>query len=94
MDSSILNKDQNLNSENQYSPKEKFYTDKKFPSGLLATNGNAIKLDDLASKVLKRTSDLIARPVDHKSEADLTRNILDIGVSWFKYVQILFKAII
>lgn len=80
MTSSILDKDKNLNSDNQYSPKEKYYTDKKFPSDLLATNGSSVKLDDLASKVLKRTSDLIARPVDFKSEADLTRRILDIGV--------------
>lgn len=74
-----------MNADNQYSPKEKYYTDKKFPSDLLAKKESTVKLDDLASKVLKRTSDLIAKPVDIKSETDLTRRVLDIGVRYHNY---------
>lgn len=82
VDSSIFLKSQNVHPENQYSPKEKFYTDKKFPASLLSASASKhIQLDDLAEKVLKRTRDLIAKPVDMQSEDELTRRILDIGVS-------------
>lgn len=92
---SLLEKNHNVDPENQYSPKEKIFADKKFPVDLLRSSStSSIKLEDLVSKVLKRVNDLIAKPVDLSSEDELTKRILDIGVSvrqsvdaicfWFK----------
>ena len=79
---SALEKNHSMDPENQYSPKEKIFTDKKFPVDLLHQNSTAsIKLDDLVEKVLKRVKDLISKSVDYSSEEDLTKRILDIGVS-------------
>jgi uncharacterized spore protein YtfJ len=80
--SNVLEKSHQMGSENQYSPKEKIFGDKKFPVDLLVQTSTAsIKLEDLVEKVLKRVKDLIAKPVQHSSEDDLTKRILDIGVS-------------
>ncbi|XP_070495965.1 dystrophin, isoforms A/C/F/G/H-like isoform X7 [Chironomus tepperi] len=77
---SALEKNHNTDPENQYSPKEKICTDKKFPVDLLHQNSTAsIKLDDLVEKVLKRVKDLVSKSVDYSSEEDLTKRILDIG---------------
>lgn len=79
---SALEKNHNMDPENQYSPKEKICTDKKFPVDLLHQNSTAsIKLDDLVEKVLKRVKDLVSKSVDYSSEEDITKRILDIGVS-------------
>lgn len=73
--------------DNQYSPKEKFYGDKKFPLDLLQQSSlplqstSSINLEDLVERLLKRVNDLINRPVDVSSEDELTKRILDIGVS-------------
>lgn len=78
----LLEKNHNMDPENQYSPKEKVFADKKFPVDLLrSTPTSAIKLEDLVSKVLKRVNDLIAKPIDLSSDDELTKRILDIGVS-------------
>lgn len=78
----LLEKSHQMDPENQYSPKEKIFADKKFPVDLLQSSSTAsIKLEDLVEKVLKRVKDLIAKPVDFSSEDDLTKRILDIGVS-------------
>ncbi|KAL7035147.1 hypothetical protein ACKWTF_008245 [Chironomus riparius] len=77
---SALEKNHNMDPENQYSPKEKICTDKKFPVDLLHQNSTAsIKLDDLVEKVLKRVKDLVSKSVDYSSEEDITKRILDIG---------------
>lgn len=80
---SMLEKSQRHDPENQYSPKEKVFVDKKFPADLLRSNSASkhVKLDDLVSKVSKRVYDLISKPVDRASEEELTKRILDIGVS-------------
>lgn len=82
---SMLEKSQRLDPENQYSPKEKVFADKKFPADLLRSNSTSkhVKLDDLVAKVSKRVYDLISKPVDLSSEEELTKRILDIGVSIF-----------
>lgn len=72
--------------ENQYSPKEKVVGDKKFPLDLLQQTTQlqstaSIKLEDLVEKVLKRVKDLVVKPVDFTSEDEITKRILDIGVS-------------
>jgi tRNA/tmRNA/rRNA uracil-C5-methylase (TrmA/RlmC/RlmD family) len=76
---SLLDKDQCLDPENQYSPKTKIFADKKFPQDLLRSS--SVKLEDLVEKVLKRVNDLTSKPVDLSSEDELTKRILDIGVS-------------
>lgn len=79
---SAWEKDSKMDPENQYSPREKIFTDKKFPLDLLHQNTTtSIKLDDLVEKVLKRVKDLVSKSVDYSSEDDLTKRILDIGVS-------------
>lgn len=79
---SMLEKNHNLDPENQYSPKEKIFADKKFPQDFMRSpSTSSVKLEDLVAKVLKRVNDLIAKPVDISSEEDLTKRILDIGVS-------------
>jgi gas vesicle protein len=79
---SLLEKENHSGAENQYSPKEKVFVDKKFPVDLLQQTSTAsIRLEDLVEKVLKRVKDLVTKPVDHSSEDDLTKRILDIGVS-------------
>jgi hypothetical protein len=76
-----IEKNNMVDSENNYSPKEKYYTDKKLPVDLLQQSSvSSIKLDDLVEKVLKRVKDLIAKPCDLSCEDDLTKRILDIGV--------------
>ncbi|CRK92206.1 CLUMA_CG005754, isoform A [Clunio marinus] len=76
----LLEKNHNVDPENQYSPKEKVFADKKFPLDLLrSSSASPIKLDDLVTKVLKRVKDLISKPADLSSEDDLTKRILDIG---------------
>lgn len=90
--SGYLQKNNMHDAENQYSPKEKVYGDKKFPLDLLQQttplqSTASIKLEDLVEKVLKRVKDLITRPVDVNSEEELTKNILDIGVSWKFYFE-------
>lgn len=78
----MLEKNHNLDPENQYSPKEKVFADKKFPVDLLRSSStSSIKLEDLVTKVLKRVNDLTSKPVDTSSEDELTKRILDIGVS-------------
>lgn len=78
----MLEKNHNVDPENQYSPKEKVFGDKKFPVDLLRSSStSSIKLEDLVTKVLKRVNDLVAKPVDLSSEDELTKTILDIGVS-------------
>lgn len=78
----MLSKNHNLDPENQYSPKEKVFVDKKFPVDLLRSSStSSIKLEDLVAKVFKRVNDLISKPVDFSSDDDLTKRILDIGVS-------------
>lgn len=72
--------------DNQYSPNEKVYSDKKFPLDLLQQTSTApIKLEDLVERLLKRVNDLINRPVDTSSDEELTKRILDIGVSLFDF---------
>lgn len=79
---SMLEKNHSVDPENQYLPKEKIFIDKKFPQDLLRSSStSSIKLEDLVSKVLKRVNDLTAKPVDLSSEDELTKRILDIGVS-------------
>jgi hypothetical protein len=85
--SGYLQKSSKHDAENQYSPKEKVYGDKKFPLDLLQQttplpSTASIKLEDLVEKVLKRVKDLIVKPVDLNSEDELTKRILDIGVSF------------
>ncbi|KAG5680611.1 hypothetical protein PVAND_010105 [Polypedilum vanderplanki] len=76
----VLEKSNQIDIDNQYSPKEKIFADKKFPIDLLQQTSTAsIKLEDLVEKVLKRVKDLISKPVDHSSDEDLTKRILDIG---------------
>lgn len=87
--SGYLQKNNKHDAENQYSPKEKVYGDKKFPLDLLQQttllqSTASIKLEDLVEKVLKRVKDLIVKPVDFSSEDELTKTILDIGVSLMK----------
>ena len=78
----LLEKNHNVDPENQYLPKEKVFADKKFPQDLLRSSStSSIKLEDLVTKVLKRVNDLTAKPVDLSSEDELTKRILDIGVS-------------
>lgn len=82
---SYLHKNSKNDAENQYSSKEKVYG-KKFPLDLLQQttplqSTASIKLEDLVEKVLKRVKDLITKPVDLSSEDELTKRILDIGVS-------------
>ena len=78
----LLEKNHNLDPENQYSPKEKVFADKKFPQDFLrAPSTSEVKLEDLVSKVSKRVNDLVSKPVDLTSEEELTKRILDIGVS-------------
>lgn len=78
----LLEKNHNLDPENQNSPKEKVFADKKFPLDLYrSTSTSSIKVEDLVAKVLKRVKDLIAKPVELSSEDELTKRILDIGVS-------------
>lgn len=90
---SALEKNHVMDPENQYSPKEKIFTDKKFPVDLLQPNTTAsIKLDDLVEKVLKRVKDLISKPVDFSSDEDLTKRILDIGVSHLILSRFYFKT--
>lgn len=79
----MLEKNHNVDPENQYSPKEKIFADKKFPVDLLRSSStSSIKLEDLVTKVLKRVNDLISKPVDLSSDDELTKRILDIGVSF------------
>lgn len=79
---SMLEKNHNLGPENQYSPKEKVFVDKKFPQDFLRSpSTSSVKLEDLVAKVLKRVNDLVTKPVDVTSEEELTKRILDIGVS-------------
>jgi GTPase involved in cell partitioning and DNA repair len=53
----MLEKNHNVDPENQYSPKEKVFADKKFPVDLLRSSSTAsIKLEDLVKKVLKRVN--------------------------------------
>lgn len=78
----LLEKNHNVDPENQYSPKEKIFADKKFPADLMRSSSlSSIKLEDLVAKVFKRVNDLISKPVDLSSEEELTKRILDIGVS-------------
>lgn len=82
-DMSMLEKNHNLDPENQYSPKEKVFADKKFPVALLRSSSNSsVKLEDLVAKVLKRVNDLVSKPIDLSSNEELTKRVLDIGVSW------------
>ena len=81
--SNYLDKNNQHDADNQYSPKEKVYSDKKFPLDLLQQPTASIKLEDLVERLLKRVNDLINRPVDVSSEEELTKRILDIGVSEF-----------
>lgn len=86
----MLEKNHNVDPENQYSPKEKVFADKKFPQDLLrSTSTSSIKLEDLVAKVLKRVNDLISKPLDVSSDDELTKRILDIGVRscLFDYVS-------
>lgn len=86
---SMLEKNHNLDPENQYLPREKVFADKKFPADLLRSpSTSSIKLEDLVSKVLKRVNDLISKPVDLKSDEELTKRILDIGVSIYDFDEI------
>jgi hypothetical protein len=78
---SMLEKSHSVDPENQNSPKEKVFADKKFPLDLLRSSSTPIKLEDLVTKVSKRVYDLIQKPVDLSSEEELTKRILDIGVS-------------
>lgn len=79
---SLLEKNHNVDPENQYSPKEKIFADKKFPVDLLRSSStSSIKTEDLVAKVLKRVGDLVSKPVDLESEDEMTKRILDIGVS-------------
>lgn len=79
---SLFEKNHNVDPENQYSPKEKVFADKKFPVDLLQSSStSSIKVEDLVAKVLKRVNDLISKPVDLSSDDELTKRILDIGVS-------------
>lgn len=81
-DMSLLEKNHSVDPENQYSPKEKVFADKKFPQDLLRSSStSSIKLEDLVAKVLKRVNDLISKPVDLSSDEELRKRILDIGVS-------------
>jgi hypothetical protein len=78
----MLEKNHKVDPENQYSPKEKVFADKKFPVDLLRSpSTSSIKLEDLVTKVLKRVNDLTSKPVNATSEDELTKRILDIGVS-------------
>lgn len=91
--SSYLDKNNKHDADNQYSPKEKVYGDKKFPLDLLQQasplqSTASIKLEDLVERLLKRVNDLINRPVDTASEDELTKRILDIGVSWKIFILI------
>lgn len=79
--SNYLDKNNKHDADNQYSPKEKVYSDKKFPLDLLQQPTASIKLEDLVERLLKRVNDLINRPVDVSSDEELTKRILDIGVS-------------
>lgn len=86
--SNYLDKNNKHDADNQYSPKEKVYSDKKFPLDLLQQSSPlqstaSIKLEDLVERLLKRVNDLIIRPVDVTSDEELTKRILDIGVSLF-----------
>lgn len=85
---SLLDKDQSVDPENQYSPKTKIFADKKFPQDLLRSP--PVKLEDLVKKVLKRVNDLTSKPVDLSSDEELTKRILDIGVSRALRSQFLF----
>lgn len=88
---SLLEKNHNMDPENQYSPKEKIFADKKFPVDLLRSSStSSIKLEDLVAKVLKRVNDLISKSIDLSSEDELTKRILDIGVS--KLYTLFFQA--
>jgi hypothetical protein len=94
--SSYLDKNNKHDADNQYSPKEKVYGDKKFPIDLLQQASSppplqstaSIKLEDLVERLLKRVNDLINRPVDITSEDELTKRILDIGVSCIIFISI------
>lgn len=78
----LLEKNHNLDPENQNSPKEKIFADKKFPLDLYRSpSTSSIKVEDLVAKALKRVNDLISKPVDFSSEDELAKRILNIGVS-------------
>lgn len=86
----LLTKNHTVDPENQYSPKEKVFADKKFPQDLLrSSSSSSVKLDDLVAKVLKRVNDLTSKPVDYTSEEELTKRVLEIGVSILSYEVVL-----
>lgn len=80
----LLEKRSELNSENYFSPQEKVFSDKKFLQDFmqLPSSRSAVNLEDLVSKVLKRVNDLISKPLDLSSEDEITKRILDVGVSF------------
>lgn len=76
----MLNKNKmNLLENQNSSQKEKVFNDKKLPNDLV--NTNAMNLQEISSKVLKRVSDLLNKTFDAESADDLTKRLSDVKVN-------------
>lgn len=68
------------NPENQNVPKEKVLADKKFPKDMLGLS--TTDLEDLTEKVCRRIAELVVKPVNWESEAELHYRLVEIKVSF------------